>query len=74
MFDAEGFISEKIEELKGQIDDKAIIACSGGVDSTVAAAIVAKAIGERLLAVYIDTGYMRKGSPSTWTRCSRSST
>jgi GMP synthase (glutamine-hydrolysing) len=47
--------------MKEQIPGRAIIACSGGVDSTVAAAIVNEAIGDRLTAVYVDTGYMRKG-------------
>ncbi len=48
-----------IKNLPKEIDGPAIIAVSGGVDSTVAAAAVAKAIGENLLAVYVDTGYMR---------------
>jgi len=60
MFDPEKFIAEKIEEVRSQITGKAIIACSGGVDSTVAAALVAKAVGDKLLAVFVDTGYMRK--------------
>ncbi len=41
--------------------DKAIIACSGGVDSTVAAVLAARAIGDRLTTVYVDTGLMRHG-------------
>ena len=41
--------------------DEAIIACSGGVDSMVAATLASKAIGDRLLAVYVDNGLMRKG-------------
>ena len=48
-----------LKNLPKEIDGPAIIAVSGGVDSTVAAAAVAKAIGENLLAVYVDTGYMR---------------
>ena len=40
MFDAESFIEESIEELKAKITQTAIIACSGGVDSTVAAVLV----------------------------------
>ena len=43
MFDAEEFIAESIESLKATIDDVAIIACSGGVDSTVAAVIANQA-------------------------------
>ncbi len=59
MFDAENFIEEKIEEIK-EVDGKAVVGCSGGVDSTVAAVLVGKAIGDDLLAIYVDTGYMRK--------------
>ena len=60
MFDAEEFISESIESLKSTIDDIAIIACSGGVDSTVAAVIASQAVGGLLHCVYVDTGFMRK--------------
>ena len=60
MFDAEEFIAESIESLKASIDDVAIIACSGGVDSTVAAVIANKAVGNLLHCVYVDTGFMRK--------------
>lgn len=61
MFDPKKFIAESIEQLKRSIDEKAIIACSGGVDSTVAAVLVSKAIGDRLLTIYVDNGLMRKG-------------
>jgi len=61
MFDPKEFVDEKIEELRNKITGKAVIACSGGVDSTVAAVLVDRAIGERLLTVYVDTGLMRKG-------------
>jgi len=61
MLGAEDFIEETIEDAKSKITGKAIIACSGGVDSMVAAALVKKAIGGRLLAVYVDNGLMRKG-------------
>jgi GMP synthase (glutamine-hydrolysing) len=61
MFDCEKFIEEKIEELKQQIDAKAVIGVSGGVDSTVAAVLASRAVGEKLVAVYVDTGFMRKG-------------
>jgi len=63
MFDAEKFIRETIEKLKKEVPGKALIAFSGGVDSTVCAALVNKAIGNQLLAVNIDTGYMRKNEP-----------
>ena len=61
MFDPDRFINETIERLKQEIDGKAIIAASGGVDSTTAAVLTSRAIGDRLLAVYVDTGFMRKG-------------
>ena len=48
MFDAEEFISEAVETLKQQIDDIAIIACSGGVDSAVAAVLAHQAVGNLL--------------------------
>ncbi|WP_292460382.1 glutamine-hydrolyzing GMP synthase [Methanothermococcus sp.] len=61
MFDAKKFIEESISEIKEQIGDKkAIIALSGGVDSSVAAVLTDRAIGDRLLAVFVDTGLMRK--------------
>ena len=60
MFDAPEFIEESIQHLKATIDDVAIIACSGGVDSTVAAVIASKAVGNLLHCVYVDTGFMRK--------------
>ena len=60
MFDSEEFIAESIESLKSKIDDIAIIACSGGVDSTVAAVIANQAVGGLLHCVYVDTGFMRK--------------
>jgi len=61
MFKAETFIEESVEQLKNKLSGNAMIACSGGVDSTVAAVLVSRAIGDRLLAIYVDTGLMRKG-------------
>ena len=46
MFNAEKFIKESIENLKSEIDSKALIAFSGGVDSTVCAALVNNTIGK----------------------------
>lgn len=60
MFNADKFIKETIAKLKKEITGKALIAFSGGVDSTVCAALVNKAIGKQLIAVHVDTGYMRK--------------
>ena len=61
MFDTSEFIEESIKTLRETIDDVAIIACSGGVDSTVAAVIANQAVGDLLHCVYVDTGFMRKG-------------
>lgn len=61
MFSPEKFIEDCIGQMRRSIDGNAIIACSGGVDSTVAAVLVSKAIEDRLLAIYVDTGLMRKG-------------
>jgi len=63
MFSAEKFVNEEIQNLRQSIKGKAIIACSGGVDSTAAAVIARKAIGDNLIAVFVDTGFMRKGEP-----------
>jgi len=58
-FDPEKFTEESINKLKSELTDKAIIAASGGVDSTIAAVLAARAVGDNLLAIYVDTGYMR---------------
>ncbi len=60
MFEPEKFVEESIKTIRDTIKGKAITAVSGGVDSTVSALLVSKAIGDNLLAVYIDTGLMRK--------------
>ncbi|MBA2861912.1 glutamine-hydrolyzing GMP synthase [Methanococcus maripaludis] len=68
MFKTEPFIEESIEEIRKQIDNRrTIIALSGGVDSSVAAVLADRAIGDKLLAVYVDTGLMRKNeSEEIW--------
>ena len=58
---ADDFIEDTLRTAAEKIPGKAVIACSGGVDSMVAATLVSKAIGDRLLAVYVDNGLMRKG-------------
>jgi GMP synthase (glutamine-hydrolysing) len=60
MFKVDQFINESIETLKNTVKGKALIAFSGGVDSTVCAALVHRAIGDDLIAVHVDTGFMRK--------------
>lgn len=55
------FVHETVEQLKQQIGDaQVIMALSGGVDSTVAATLVSKAIGERLHGIFVDNGVLRK--------------
>src|SRR3954447_18294012 len=56
-------VEEQIEKIRAQIGERgrAICGLSGGVDSAVAAAIVQRAIGDRLTCVYVDHGLMRKG-------------
>ncbi|HLZ47913.1 MAG TPA: glutamine-hydrolyzing GMP synthase, partial [Candidatus Limnocylindria bacterium] len=55
------FVEESVAELRRVIGDRhAILALSGGVDSAVAAALVARAIGDRLTCVFIDTGMLRE--------------
>ncbi len=59
MIDPKEFIQEKIEKIE-EVEGKAVVGCSGGVDSTVSAVIASEALDEDLLAIYVDTGYMRK--------------
>jgi len=62
MVDVDSFVPEKITEIDEAIgDDRAVIALSGGVDSSTAAALAYEAVGDRLTPVYVDTGLMRKG-------------
>lgn len=63
MFNAEKFIEKTTANLQKEISGKALIAFSGGVDSTVCATLVNKAIGQHLIAVHVNTGYMRKNEP-----------
>ena len=55
-------VDEQVDRIREQIGgSRAICALSGGVDSAVAAAIVQRAIGDRLTCVYVDHGMMRQG-------------
>lgn len=55
------FITDTVELLKRQIGDrKVVMALSGGVDSTVAATLIHKAIGDRLYGIFVDNGVLRK--------------
>ncbi len=56
------FINEKIKEIRKEVGDKKVIcALSGGVDSSVAAVLVHKAIGDNLTCIFVDNGLLRKG-------------
>jgi len=62
MVDVESFIPEAKTEIADAIGDaNAVIALSGGVDSSTAAALAYEAVGDQLTPVYVDTGLMRKG-------------
>jgi GMP synthase (glutamine-hydrolysing) len=64
MVNVEEFVKNAIEEIKEKVGNgKAIIALSGGVDSSVCAVLAYKAIGDRLIPVFVDTGLMREGEP-----------
>ena len=61
---AQAFIDEQIAALKAQIGDKKVLlALSGGVDSSVVAALLIKAIGQNLVCVHVNHGLLRKGEP-----------
>lgn len=59
---AQKFISEQIEALRKQIGDKKVLlALSGGIDSSVVAALLIRAVGQQLVCVHVNHGLMRKG-------------
>ena len=61
---AQAFIDEQISELREQIGDKKVLlALSGGVDSSVVAALLIKAVGQQLVCVHVNHGLLRKGEP-----------
>lgn len=62
--DTRKFIEEQNLQIKSQIgNQRAIVACSGGVDSTACTILSHRAIGKRLTAVFVDGGFMREGEP-----------
>lgn len=61
---AKAFISEQLDLIKKQVgNDKVLLALSGGVDSSVVAALLIKAIGKNLVCVHVNHGLLRKGEP-----------
>lgn len=58
------FIEEQIEEIKNKVgNQKAVVACSGGVDSVTCTILGHQALGKKQLAIFIDDGLMREGEP-----------
>jgi GMP synthase (glutamine-hydrolysing) len=65
-------ISESVDRVRQQVDGERVLAAvSGGVDSSVAAALVHKAVGDGLVAVFVDTGLLRQGEPEQVVRTFR---
>lgn len=63
-FDPKKFVEAEIEEVRKKIgNEKALVAVSGGVDSTTCAVLTHKAIGENLVCVMLDDAFMREGEP-----------
>ena len=61
---AETFIEQEINRIREQVEDKRVLlALSGGVDSSVVAALLIKAIGKNLVCVHVNHGLLRKGEP-----------
>ncbi|WP_420538682.1 glutamine-hydrolyzing GMP synthase [Mailhella massiliensis] len=61
---AQAFIEEQVKALREQIGDKKVLlALSGGVDSSVVAALLIKAVGRQLVCVHVNHGLLRKGEP-----------
>ena len=62
---AEAFISEQVEAIRQQVGDKKVLlALSGGVDSSVVAALLIKAIGRNLVCVHVNHGLLARASPN----------
>ncbi len=69
---AQKFIDEQVKELRAQIGDKKVLlALSGGVDSSVVAALLIKAVGKQLVSVHVNHGLLRKGEPEQVVRVFR---
>ena len=61
---ADAFIAEQVDAIRAQVGDKKVLlALSGGVDSSVVAALLIKAVGQQLVCVHVNHGLLRKGEP-----------
>jgi GMP synthase (glutamine-hydrolysing) len=64
VFEAKKFVENSLKDIQKIVGERKVIsACSGGVDSTVTTALVHKAVGDKLVAVFIDDGLRREGEP-----------
>ena len=69
---AEAFIAQQVEEIRQQVGDKKVLlALSGGVDSSVVAALLIRAVGKQLVCVHVNHGLLRKGEPEQVVRVFR---
>ena len=60
----DSIIDDSIEAIRAEVgDDRVILGLSGGVDSSVVAALCARAIGKQLTCVFVNHGFLRKGEP-----------
>ncbi len=69
---AEAFIAQQVEEIRQQVGEKKVLlALSGGVDSSVVAALLIRAVGKQLVCVHVNHGLLRKGEPEQVVRVFR---
>ena len=61
MTDPKAFVRQAVERLRSEVPGKAIVAASGGIDSTAAALLSERALGDRARAIFVDTGLLRQG-------------
>ena len=66
------FVAEKVGELRERVgDERVVLALSGGVDSSVLATLLHRAVGDRVHAIFVDTGFMREGEVAEVERVSQ---